>query len=195
MSGWVLIAAVHILSPAKGQDQVEHEGQQQQTDGKAHALVEGLGQVHHHLDGEIDVVEGDQQQQELPAVAVQHLAQNIGAVDGDDALPALAAHLLEDHPGTHHGQNRSDNFQKHNLFSFFSYSLCNNIHSLQAQYNRNSPKSKKIRFIEQQNFAVRSRQCFILLFPQKNRLISRQLLQILQKRGAFVETGVAGKGT
>jgi hypothetical protein len=37
------------------------------------------------------------------------------------------------------------------LFSFFSYSLCNNIHSLQAQYNRNFPKSKKIRFIEQQN--------------------------------------------
>jgi len=66
---------------------------------------------------------------------------------------------------------------------------------LRIQYSRNFLKSKKIRFIEQQNFAVRSRRCFISLFPQKNRLISRQLLQILQKRGAFVETGVAGKGT
>ena len=61
--------------------------------------------------------------------------------------------------------------------------------------DRNSPKSKKIRFIEQQNSAVRSRRCFISLFPQKNRLISRQESQISQKRGAFVETGVAGKGT
>lgn len=95
------VAAVLILRAAEGQDQPEHEGQQQKADAEARAQIEGLGQVDHHLDAEIDVIEGDQEQEEFPAVAVQLLAEDIGVVNGDNALPALTAHLLIDHPGAY----------------------------------------------------------------------------------------------
>lgn len=38
-------AAILILGRAEAQDQREHIGQEQQADGKAHAQIEGLGQV------------------------------------------------------------------------------------------------------------------------------------------------------
>ena len=121
MSGWVLIAAIPILITAEGQDQLENEGQQQKADTEADALIEGLVPVDVHLDDEIDVVDGDQQQKELPAAAVQLLTQHIGVVDGDDALPALTAHLLEDHPLRHQRQDTDNQAQNHTILSPFLF--------------------------------------------------------------------------
>ena len=115
------IATIPILLTAEGQDQLENEGQQQKADTEADALIEGLGPVDVHLDDEIDVVDGDQQQKELPAVAVQLLTQHLGVVEGDDALPALTAHLLEDHPLRHQRQDTDNQFQNHTILSPFVF--------------------------------------------------------------------------
>lgn len=91
------IATIPILLTAEGQDQLENEGQQQKADTEADALIEGLGPVDVHLDDEIDVV------------------------DGDDALPALTAHLLEDHPLCHQRQDADNQFQNHTILSPFVF--------------------------------------------------------------------------
>ena len=49
--------AIAVLGAAEAQDHLEDEGQQQQADAEACALVEGLGQVDLQLDGKINVIE------------------------------------------------------------------------------------------------------------------------------------------
>lgn len=69
------------------------------------------------LDDKIDVVDRNEDQQELPAVAIQHVAKNILVIDGDDRLPALAAHFLVDLPVANNDQN-AHNKRYHTCFSF-----------------------------------------------------------------------------
>ena len=115
--------AILAFTPIPGTDDVslnvtrvkcDHEDPRSLSRGlaEARAQIEGLGQVDHHLDAEIDVIEGDQEQEEFPAVAVQLLTQHVGVVEGDDALPALVSHFLEDHPGCHQGQNAANEANK-----------------------------------------------------------------------------------
>lgn len=106
------LGTVPVLGAAEAQDHLEDERQQQQADAEARALVKGLGQIDLHFDDEINVVKGDQEQQEFPATSVQLLAKNVCVVKGDDAFPALVSHLFEDHPGCHQGQNAANEANK-----------------------------------------------------------------------------------
>ena len=128
------IAAVLILRAAECQNQPEHERQQQKADAKACAQIERLGQVNHHLDGKINVIEGDQQQEKFPAVAIQLLTEDVGIVNGDDAFLALTAHLFIDHPRARHGQDCGNNLN-HDTFSFMCFgSLCGEAYAASIVY-------------------------------------------------------------
>ena len=50
------LGTVPVLGAAEAQDHLEDEGQQQQADAEARALVKGLGQIDLYFDDEINVV-------------------------------------------------------------------------------------------------------------------------------------------
>ena len=90
-----------LFSSALGKLKEKYKLEIQSAKKSGCLLYTSLGQIDLHFDDEINVVKGDQEQQEFPATSVQLLAKNVGVVKGDDAFPALVSHLFEDHPGCH----------------------------------------------------------------------------------------------
>src|SRR5882724_9676284 len=87
-----------VLRVPEAQDGDEYEAQEDEANGEAGALAEGLGQVDHHDNGDDEAHDGDEHKDDPPAGAAGDLAHEVDVVKGDDGPPTGLARLFKDLP-------------------------------------------------------------------------------------------------